>query len=134
MGSCKCGLGNSVDHESILESNTLEIKRLRWSESFKVAKPKVVGLLEENISIAYCIGRDVSNLESKLSEYENKKGIRKSTQLGPRKIHPDTAHSKHTGNSKKIAEKKRKKEEYRKKYPERFPKNERKPKRKGRRL
>ena len=89
MDSCKCSLGKSVDHESILKSNTLEIKRLRWSEPFKVAKPKVVELLEKNISITTCIGGDVSNLQNKLAEYENKKAIRKGSQLGPRKMHPD---------------------------------------------
>ena len=89
MDSCKCGLGKSVDHESVLKTNTLEIKRLRWSEPFKVAKTKVIGLLEKNISITACIGRDVSNLESKLAEYKNKKGIRKGSQLGPREVHPD---------------------------------------------
>tara|TARA_B100000029_G_C17232496_1_gene835887 strand:- start:29 stop:550 length:522 start_codon:yes stop_codon:yes gene_type:complete len=89
MDSCKCGLGKSVNHESVLKTNSLEIRRLRWSEPFKVAKPKVVELLERNISITNCIGEDVSNLESKLAEYENKRGIRKSSQLGARKIHPD---------------------------------------------
>ena len=89
MDSCKCGLGKSVDHESVLKTNTLEIKRLRWSEPFKVAKTKVIGILEKNISITACIGRDVSNLESKLAEYKNKKGIRRGSQLGPRKMHPD---------------------------------------------
>ncbi len=107
MDSCECGLGKSVNHESVLETNNLEIRRLRWAEPFKVAKPKVIELLESNISITNCIGEDVSNLESKLAEYENKKGIRKSSQLGPRKMHPDSAHSKHRGNPKKKAERRR---------------------------
>ena len=107
MDSCKCGLGKSVDHESILKSNALEIKRLRWSEPFKVAKPKVIGLLDKNISITTCIGGDVSNLQNKLAEYENKKAIRKGSQLGPRKMHPDTAHSRHRGDPKKKAERRR---------------------------
>jgi len=107
MDSCKCGLGKSVNHESALKTNNLEIRRLRWAESFKVAKPKVIELMERNISITNCIGEDVSNLESKLAEYENKKGIRKSSQLGPRKMHPDSAHSKHRGNPKKKYEMRR---------------------------
>ena len=86
MEICKCGLGKSVNHESALKTNNWEIRRLMGAEPLKVAKPKVIELMKRNISITICIGEDVSNLESKLSEYEHKKGIRKSSQLGPRRL------------------------------------------------
>lgn len=86
MEICKCGLGESDNHESALKANNWEIRRLMEAEPLTVAKPKVIKLMKRNISITNCIGEDVSYLESKLAEYENKKGIRKRSQLGPRKM------------------------------------------------
>ena len=88
MDGCKCHLG-ATDHEDTIECNKKEISRLRWAEPFKIAKPKVIALMEENISITNCIGEDSSNLEELLYEFQKKFAIRKGSQLGLREVHPD---------------------------------------------
>ena len=88
MDGCKCHLG-ATDHEDTMECNKKEISRLRWAEPFKIAKPKVIALMEENISITNCIGEDSSNLEELLYEFQKKFAIRKGSQLGLREVHPD---------------------------------------------
>tara|TARA_B110000438_G_C15550578_1_gene536737 strand:- start:118 stop:654 length:537 start_codon:yes stop_codon:yes gene_type:complete len=88
MEGCKCHLG-ATNHEDTIKYNEKEIRRLRWTEPFKIAKPKVIALMEENISIKNCTGEDSTSLEVLLNEFQQKSAIRKGSQLGLRKIHPD---------------------------------------------
>lgn len=85
---CKCNL-NGINHEEAIKYNNKEINRLRWSETFEIVRPAVIALMEENISITKCMDMDTSVLELLLKDFREISPIRRSSQLGLRKVHPD---------------------------------------------
>ena len=85
---CKCNL-NGINHEEAIKYNNKEINRLRWSETFEIVRPAVIVLMEENISITKCMDMDTSALELLLKDFREISPIRRSSQLGLRKVHPD---------------------------------------------